>query len=84
VLWDPTPIPHLPMKLHFNAWPTRSSQLAGRLNTRRLPTMANVQSIRALAHGPFVREQQARVLHDLDVTVSMEFQDEDTLLQPGP
>jgi beta-glucanase (GH16 family) len=84
VLWDPTPIPHLPMKLHFNAWPTRSSQLAGRLNNRRLPTMANVQSIRALAHGPSAQEHQARVLHDLDVTISMEFQDEDTLLQPGP
>lgn len=50
VLWDPTPIPHLPMQLHFNTWPARSSQLAGRLNTRRLPTMAKVQSIRALAH----------------------------------
>ncbi|MNS58093.1 Beta-glucanase precursor [compost metagenome] len=84
VLWDPTPIPHLPMKLHFNAWPTRSSQLAGRLNTRRLPTMVNVQSIRVLAHGPSVHEQQARVLRDLNVPVSMEFQDEDTLLQPGP
>lgn len=51
VLWSPTPIPHLPMKLHFNAWPCRSSQLAGRLDTRRLPTMARVQSLRGHTHG---------------------------------
>ncbi|AYD42639.1 glycoside hydrolase family 16 protein [Yersinia rochesterensis] len=66
VLWDPTPIPHLSMKLHFNTWPSRSSQLAGRLNTRRLPTMTNVQSIRVLAYGPSVRKQQVRVLQALD------------------
>lgn len=52
VLWDPTPIPHLPMKLHVNTWLSRSTQLAGRLNTRRLPAMTHVQSIRARAHGP--------------------------------
>jgi len=62
VLWDPTPIPHLPMKLHFNAWPSRASQLAGRLNARRLPAMAQVQSIRARPHGPSVFEQEARGL----------------------
>jgi GR25 family glycosyltransferase involved in LPS biosynthesis len=62
VLWDPTPIPHLPMKLHFNAWPSRASQLAGRLNTRRLPAMAQVQSIRACSHGPSVFEREARSL----------------------
>lgn len=54
VLWDPTPIPHLPMKLHFNAWPSRAAQLAGRLNTRRLPAMVLVQSIRARSYGPSV------------------------------
>ncbi len=26
---DPTPIPHLPMTLHVNTWPTRSRSLAG-------------------------------------------------------
>ncbi|WP_409450011.1 family 16 glycosylhydrolase [Brevundimonas sp.] len=52
VLWDPTPIPRLPMKLHFNTWPSRASQLAGRLNTRRLPAIAQIHSIRACAHGP--------------------------------
>jgi beta-glucanase (GH16 family) len=51
VLWDPTPIPHLPMKLHFNVWPPRSSQLAGRLKVRRFPATATVKSIRMLALG---------------------------------
>lgn len=59
VLWDPTPIPHLPMKLHFNAWPSRASQLAGRLNSRRLPAMSQVQSIRVYAHGPQVFKRGA-------------------------
>lgn len=58
VLWDPTPIPHLPMKLHFNTWPSRSTQLAGRLNARRLPAMTHVQSIRVRAHGPSLLKRQ--------------------------
>lgn len=84
VLWDPTPIPHLPMKLHFNTWPTRSSKLAGRLNIRRLPAVVNVQSIRAFAHRASVHEQKTRVLHNLDGTAINGVLDEDTLLQPGP
>jgi len=44
VSWNPTPIPHLPMQLHFNNWPTRSHQLAGRLVRRSLPTSAVVVS----------------------------------------
>jgi GR25 family glycosyltransferase involved in LPS biosynthesis len=43
--WDPTLIPHLPMTLHLNCWPSRSAQLAGRLNGRRLPATATVRSI---------------------------------------
>lgn len=58
VLWDPTPIPHLPMKLHVNTWPSRSTQLAGRLNTRRLPAMTHVHSIRVKAHAPSLLEPQ--------------------------
>jgi GR25 family glycosyltransferase involved in LPS biosynthesis len=61
VLWDPTPIPHLPMKLHVNTWPSRSTQLAGRLNTGRLPAMTNVQSIRARAYGPSLLDRQAGI-----------------------
>ncbi|PIB26449.1 hypothetical protein BFP76_11035 [Amylibacter kogurei] len=45
VLWNPTPIPHLPMKLHCNTWPTRSPKLAGQLALQRLPTKTSVLSI---------------------------------------
>lgn len=43
--WDPTPIPHLPMTLHVNTWPSRSKELAGRLTSRRLPATTVVKSI---------------------------------------
>jgi len=45
LIWDPTPIPHLPMALHVNTWPSRSTQLAGRINNRRLPATTLVRSI---------------------------------------
>ncbi len=45
VNWDPTPIPHLPMALHLNTWPSRSRELAGRLNDRQLPATSVVRSI---------------------------------------
>lgn len=44
-IWDPTPIPHLPMALHVNTWPSRSTHLAGRINNRRLPATTFVRSI---------------------------------------
>ncbi|WP_186139980.1 family 16 glycosylhydrolase [Burkholderia gladioli] len=58
VLWNPTPIPHLPMQLHVNAWPSRSTKFAGRLNNRRLPATTHVQSIRVRAHCPPLCERQ--------------------------
>jgi GR25 family glycosyltransferase involved in LPS biosynthesis len=61
VLWDPTPIPHLPMKLHVNTWPARSTQLAGRLISRQLPAVTCVQSIRVSAHAPSLMERQVGV-----------------------
>jgi len=69
-LWDPTPIPHLPMKLHINTWPSRSIQLAGRLNSRRLPAMTHVQSIRARAHSPSLPERQDEIHPDSDRPVT--------------
>ncbi len=45
VVWNPTPIPHLPMTLHVNNWVTRSIQLAGRINNRNLPTVSIVEQI---------------------------------------
>jgi GR25 family glycosyltransferase involved in LPS biosynthesis len=43
--WNPTPIPHLPMALHVNNWPTRSRELAGRLALNALPASAILRSI---------------------------------------
>ncbi len=44
-IWDPTPIPHLPLSLHVNSWLSRSTKLAGRINNRRLPANTIVGSI---------------------------------------
>jgi GR25 family glycosyltransferase involved in LPS biosynthesis len=49
VNWHPTPIPHLPMTLHINTWPSRSRELAGRLRDRKLPSTSNVRSISVAA-----------------------------------
>ena len=70
VLWNPTPIPHLPMKLHVNTWPSRSTQLAGRLNTRQLPAMTRVQSILAKAHDPSLLGRQDEACPVMDVPVT--------------
>jgi GR25 family glycosyltransferase involved in LPS biosynthesis len=44
--WDPTPIPHLPMRLHTNVWVPRSQDLAGRLDDQNLPVEAVIGDIR--------------------------------------
>jgi beta-glucanase (GH16 family) len=44
-IWDPTPIPHLPLSLHVNSWLSRATRLAGRINNRRLPATTIVRSI---------------------------------------
>lgn len=44
--WDPTPVPHLPMKIHFNLWAPRSRELAGHLATSSLPAKAGIRNIR--------------------------------------
>ncbi|MAT07257.1 MAG: hypothetical protein CL424_19675 [Acidimicrobiaceae bacterium] len=44
--WDPTPIPRLPMQFHVNLWPTRSTELAGRLRHRALPCHAHLGEVR--------------------------------------
>lgn len=45
VLWNPTPIPNLPMEFDVNLWHSQSKKLAGRLNTDRLPAHAEIRSI---------------------------------------
>lgn len=43
--WDPTLIPHLPMRLHANLWSPRSKELAGQLDERILPSSARFRNI---------------------------------------
>ncbi len=45
VNWAPTPIPHLPMTLHVNAWPSRSRELAGKLSRQRLPASIYLRKV---------------------------------------
>lgn len=49
VIWNPTPIPHLPMTLHLNNWVTRSIQLAGRIKNGNLPTVSIFKQIKIKA-----------------------------------
>lgn len=43
--WDPTPIPHLPMRLHANLWAPRSEEVAGRIDRDALPARASFRKI---------------------------------------
>ena len=40
----PTPIPHLPMRMHANVWPTCSTELAGPVDPSQYPTGATFES----------------------------------------
>ena len=51
-IWDPTPIPHLPMTLHVNTWPTASRELGGRLALRSLPASAIVRRVAVNIYDP--------------------------------
>ena len=44
-VWDPTPIPHLPMQFNVNLWLSRSKTLAGRLATGDLLTQSCIRNI---------------------------------------
>lgn len=43
--WNPTPIPHLPMRFYMNLWHSRSAALAGRLHRANLPKHAELRRI---------------------------------------
>jgi GR25 family glycosyltransferase involved in LPS biosynthesis len=43
--WDPTPIPHLSMRVHANLWAPRSEELAGRIDERALPSTAAFKNV---------------------------------------
>jgi GR25 family glycosyltransferase involved in LPS biosynthesis len=43
--WDPTPIPHLRMRVHANLWAPRSEKLAGCIDERALPAAAAFRNV---------------------------------------
>jgi len=43
--WDPTPLPHLPMRLHANLWAPRSKELAGGIDDGALPATATFRNV---------------------------------------
>jgi GR25 family glycosyltransferase involved in LPS biosynthesis len=45
VRWNPTPIPHLPMRFHLNLWHSRSTALAGKLDRGNLPAHVELRRI---------------------------------------
>jgi beta-glucanase (GH16 family) len=47
--WDPTPIPHLSMRVHANLWAPRSEELAGRIDEHALPAAATFRNVSVTA-----------------------------------
>lgn len=45
-VWNPTPIPNLPMEFNVNIWNTKSIELAGHLNVNELPTESVIKSLK--------------------------------------
>lgn len=43
--WDPTPLPHLPMRLYGNLWVPRSEELAGQIQDDALPATAIFRNV---------------------------------------
>lgn len=44
-VWQPTPIPDLPMEFNINLWYSQSKKLAGILNEDRLPACSEIKSL---------------------------------------
>jgi len=45
VLWNPTPIPNLPMEFNLNLWHSRSKELAGKLDRSGIPATSKIKSV---------------------------------------
>ena len=45
VVWEPMPIPHLPMQFNVNLWHSRSKELAGKLAAGDLPAQSDIRGI---------------------------------------
>ena len=68
--WEPTPIPHLPMKFHINIWPSMSRELAGRVDMKLLPAMAQIQSVRLSTEQTKTSIDLKNYKHELTPTCS--------------
>lgn len=44
-LWEPSPVPHLPMKVYCSVWLPKSTELAGELRSSDLPVSSDMRSI---------------------------------------
>jgi GR25 family glycosyltransferase involved in LPS biosynthesis len=51
VLWNPTPIPNLPMEFNVNLWHSRSKELAGKLDTKGIPAHVELKSIQIIQNS---------------------------------
>lgn len=51
VSWDPTPIPHLSMRVHASLWAPRSEELAGRIDKRMLPAATAIRNVSVRARA---------------------------------
>lgn len=58
----PTPIPHLPMRFHLNAWPTCSEELAGPFDAAALPAEARFRSVNIYEYRPAAFPRYSRWL----------------------
>ncbi|OTO21440.1 family 16 glycosylhydrolase, partial [Enterococcus sp. 3H8_DIV0648] len=45
IMYVPTPIPYLPMEFNINLWHSQSEKLAGKLNSRDIPTRSSIKKV---------------------------------------
>jgi beta-glucanase (GH16 family) len=50
--WEPTPIPHLPMKFHINLWPSIARGLVGKVNKKMLPVAVDIKTVSLFVANP--------------------------------
>ena len=70
VNWEPTPVPHLPMKFHINIWPSMSRELAGKVDRKLLPATAQIQSVRLLTTSQECPKVQSNQFNSRDEKIS--------------
>lgn len=45
LVWNPTPIPNLPLEFNINLWHSRSKEFAGKLNKKKIPAKSFLKTI---------------------------------------